>query len=98
MLVGFRRPAVFAAAVAAMRRRERQRLAMLLGPGAFLLAGWLLAGQASEPPPERPISARQAILASGIRVVDGDTIEFGGNKFRHTGYNTPETHFAKCSS
>lgn len=81
-----------------MRRREKQRLAMLLGPGAILLAGWLFAGQAIAPPPERPDPDRMVMLASQIRVVDGDTIEHAGRKYRLTGYDTPETHFSECSS
>ncbi|MEY8800157.1 thermonuclease family protein [Leisingera sp. XS_AS12] len=39
-----------------------------------------------------------AMLASQIRVVDGDTIEYAGRKYRLTGYDTPETHFSECSS
>lgn len=41
----------------------------------------------------------QTIIASDkITVIDGDTIRIGDNRYRLTGFDTPETYFAKCES
>lgn len=40
--------------------------------------------------------AAVALPSDPIRVVDGDTIERAGANYRLVGYDTPETHHAKC--
>lgn len=37
------------------------------------------------------------IRASAVRVVDGDTIEYGVLSIRLTGFDTPETYYADCA-
>jgi endonuclease YncB( thermonuclease family) len=40
----------------------------------------------------------QIIAAGNIYVVDGDTIDIDGARFRLTGFDTPETYRAKCDA
>ena len=47
--------------------------------------------QANQPPPG------VAVDRSSIRVIDGDTIDIGEQRYRLVGYDTPETGFAKCA-
>lgn len=82
----------------AMRRGGKSRLIVLIAPGVLLLAGWLFTGQWTAPAPEQSNAVRMVVVASQIRVVDGDTIEVHGRKYRLTGYDTPETDMSKCSS
>jgi endonuclease YncB( thermonuclease family) len=45
--------------------------------------------------PEIPPQA--SIRASAVRIIDGDTIEYGGLSIRLVGFDTPETHYADCA-
>ena len=38
----------------------------------------------------------ETILADAIRVIDGDTIDVAGDRFRLVGFDTPETYGPKC--
>lgn len=40
----------------------------------------------------------QSIVSSDIRVIDGDTIDVGGERYRLVGFDTPETYRSKCDS
>ena len=40
--------------------------------------------------------AAEILQPSRIHVVDGDTIDVDGARFRLVGYDTPETYYAKC--
>lgn len=39
---------------------------------------------------------RTRLLPAEIHVIDGDTIAVGGQRYRLTGYDTPETYQARC--
>lgn len=38
----------------------------------------------------------EPVKSADIYVVDGDTIDVSGNRFRLVGFDTPETYYAKC--
>ncbi len=40
----------------------------------------------------------KVVRSSNIYVVDGDTIDVGGQRYRLIGYDTPETYRAQCDS
>ena len=51
--------------------------------------------------PPSPCSSRsprkpETIRAGAIRVIDGDTIDAAGDRFRLVGFDTPETYGPKC--
>ena len=43
-----------------------------------------------------PLDAAQ-VRSEDIRVVDGDTIDLGEDRYRLVGFDTPETYHAKCN-
>jgi len=49
-------------------------------------------------PDGRLISAPVAVTAAGeaITVVDGDTVDIGGKRYRLQGYDAPEIYHARC--
>lgn len=64
--------------------------------------GWMasryLTAQRPASEPASQSEPRGTIRASAVRVVDGDTIEYGGLSIRLTGYDTPETYYAQCQA
>ncbi|MFN3624418.1 MAG: thermonuclease family protein [Hyphomicrobium sp.] len=38
-----------------------------------------------------------AVAAGDVKAVDGDTVDAAGDRWRLTGFDTPETRFAKCA-
>lgn len=62
--------------------------------------GWMASRFLSlpRPTPAAEDAPRGSIRPSAVRVVDGDTIEYGGLSIRLVGFDTPETYYAKCAS
>ena len=44
------------------------------------------------------VASRDVVLASSIYVIDGDTIDIGGTRYRLLGYDTAETVQAECDA
>ena len=44
-----------------------------------------------------PAAPSSTVQFTGIRVIDGDTFDYGGERIRIVGIDTPETHPARCS-
>lgn len=72
-------------------RRQLGRTQTVLVIGVIVLVGF--AALLREGAPAAAQSASGA-----IRVIDGDTIELGDDKFRLLGFDTPETYYAKCAA
>lgn len=60
--------------------------------------GWMASQFLSSRRPAVEAAPEGTIRASAIRVVDGDTIEYGGLSIRLTGFDTPETYYADCAA
>jgi micrococcal nuclease len=45
-----------------------------------------------------PISPGRPIAAGAVRVVDGDTFDFAGERIRMVGLDAPETHPPRCAA
>ena len=43
------------------------------------------------------ITSAKTVNPDAIHVIDGDTIDLNGQRFRLVGFDTPETYRAKCS-
>lgn len=60
---------------------------VLLATGGLIVAGWLTIGCETAAEPINPRS---------VYVIDGDTIDLDGERFRLVGFDTPETYSPQC--
>jgi len=76
-------------------RKLAAAAASLVPIGVLVTAGFAIVLA----PPERPLrSAPNAITEAGeaITVVDGDTVDIAGARYRLQGFDAPEIYHAKC--
>ncbi|MCY4335952.1 MAG: SH3 domain-containing protein [Litoreibacter sp.] len=60
--------------------------------------GWMASRFLSSGRPAEQAAPEGTIRASAVRIVDGDTIKYGGLSIRLTGFDTPETYYADCAA
>lgn len=68
---------------------------MTVSVGAATAVGMAVFATLPAPIPDAPPSA---VTTAGepVTVVDGDTVDIGGKRYRLQGYDTPEIYHAKC--
>lgn len=67
-------------------------LAALAGTAALMLAPLV----APEPPGHAPLGTARTAAGEAVSVVDGDTVDVAGRRYRLVGHDTPEIFHAKC--
>lgn len=71
---------------------------LALAVAGFLASGNNLAAQQPAAEPGAVAAKPWATEAPSISVVDADTVEQAGQRWRLTGFDTPEIHRAKCAA